>query len=205
MSEEVTDSQSTDVDQIDQTEVTKTKQDELNPNDLVAKKIIDENKKYRSRARTAEQKLEDANKRLADIERDRLEKEGKFKEASEFYKKEADGWKEKFEQATGSYAETVISSQVRAKAAELGCIDSEALLKLAPMSDLADEVDENFTVKPDAVIEMLKMMQKKSPYLFKKDAPKIEDGAPKEHKAAPPGIEGKSTLDLARMLIANKQ
>lgn len=177
MSEENIGSQPTDQVQPEPTTVN-TSENQVSDTDLhlhAGKALVDENRKYRNQKRASDKRADDAEAKLKEIERAKLESEGKHKEASEFYKKEADEWKVKFESATGSYATTIITSQVKAQAAQMGCIDPDALCKLAPMQDLADDVDENYIVKPEAVKGMLDMMQKRSPYLFKKQAPVIEN------------------------------
>ena len=178
---------------------------EYNAGDLVAKKLIDENRGYRKKNSEYRAKLEDMEKQLSQMQEAKLQEEGKYKEAAEFYKTKAAEFESKYKDATSSYASNVVTSQVRAKAAEMGCIDYEALVKLAPMQDLYDHIDEDFNVKPDAIQSVLEMMQQKRPWLFKKPGPKIEDGVPSKEPPTQSSVGGKGSLDLARMLSVGSQ
>ena len=163
---------------------------------LAGKKLIDENKKYRSQNRDFRQKLDDAEKKLGDFREQKLEEEGKFKEVSEFQKKRADNLEAKLKETQSNYGWNIITSQVKAKAAEMGCIDLEALVKLAPLNDLEEQVDEDFNIKPEAVSEMIDMMRTKRAWLFKKAAPKIEGGVPQQT----PQLAVESKKDFASQL-----
>ena len=147
--------------------------------DLVAKKLIDENKGYRRKNSDLRKDLETTQKERDTLQESKLLEEGKHKEAAEFWKDKAGVLEGKLKDSNSMYASKVVISQVKAKAAEMGCVDLEAMIKLAPMSDLYEDIDEEYNVKPEAVTSMLEMVKQKRDYLFKKAAPKIEDGNPK--------------------------
>lgn len=182
-----------------QTEETKT---EAQPKegDLVAKKLIDENRGYRNKNSGLRKDLETAQKELSDYQEAKLSEEGKHKEAAEFYKKKAADFEEKYKGATSSYATTVVTSQVKAAAAEMGCLDLDAVIKLAPMADLYDHIDEDYTIKPQAVKDLLDMMKQKRSYLFQKSAPKIEDAPLHPKPETQTGKPAASTWDMAKTL-----
>jgi len=168
--------------------------------DLVAKKLIDENRKYRAQKLELKKRVEDAEGKLSKYQEDKLEQEGKFKESSEFYKKKATELEEQLKSVNSSYGYKVVTSQVNTIAAEMGCVDKEALISLAPINDLYDDIDEDFNVKIEAIKGMLDMMQQKRPWLFEKRAPKMHVGVPAKPNVAE-GMEGKSAFDLAKSVL----
>ncbi len=178
------------------------KTEEPTAEQLAGKHLIDENRGYRRKNSDLRKKTDDLEAQLRSIQETELEKEGKHKEAAEFYKKKALELEDNLNIKTGKYAVKVITSQVRAAAAEMGCIDNEALVQLAPIADLKDDMDDDYNVKGEAVKSMLDMMQQKRPWLFKKTAPVIEDGKPTD--VIPPSegnsLKGKSVAELAAML-----
>jgi len=172
--------------------------------DLVAKKLIDENRKYRSQKLELKKRAEEAETALNKFQEDKLEQEGKYKESSEFYKKKATDAEQKLNTVESKYAYKVVTSQVRLIASEMGCVDSEALVSLAPINDLNDDIDEEFNVKPEAVKGMLDMMQQKRPWLFKKSGPKIQDGTPViQHETGQKPLAEMSLAEKA-ILLAKK-
>lgn len=144
-----------------------------------AKRLVEaseEAKKYRQKMVERGKELDSLKKKLEEIESSKMQEQGKFKELAESYKKEADEWKKRHESAHQTYAYKVITSQIKAEAAKIGCVDPDALIQLTNVSDL--EVDDDFNIKQESLKALMDQEFKKRSYLFKKDAPQIKDGTP---------------------------
>jgi hypothetical protein len=72
-----------------------------------------------------------------------------------------------------------------------GCVDANALMKLADLSDV--EVDaETFMADTDKVAEIVSSMKTSAPYLFSKSAPKVNGKLPAgEDVGAPKSVDFK--------------
>lgn len=147
----------------------------------------EEAKRYRQAAAEERRKREE-------METARLQEEGKHQELAEKYRKERDEALERATRATDSYARKTVGAQVRAVAAEMGCIDTDALVKLVNLDDIP--VDDDFNVDPVSVKSILEKERKGRSYLFGKSAPKVHDMAPNPN---PDTKQSEKTLDQMTM------
>lgn len=115
-------------------------------------------------------------RRLDEAEAAKLTEQGNFKEIAEKAQKKAAELEKELKSTKGSFAFKSVSNQVATEALRLGCIDTDALIKLTDLSDL--EVKEDYSVEPDSIKSLLDAMVKTKPFLFKKADPKISDGLP---------------------------
>lgn len=176
-------------------------------NEDYARALVDastEAKKYRVNLKDNKEKLAVAMKKIGEMESAKLKDQGQWKELAEMRGTELTEAKTQLELANTRFCGQVISSQIQSEAAKMGCIDLEALTSLAPVGDLAESVDDNYNVKPQAIKDLLEGVQKKRPYLFQKDAPVVKDGVPRTPDTGT-NLEGKSMTDLARALAMATQ
>ncbi len=133
--------------------------------------ILSDLKKEREKRRELETKFQE-------LERQKLEAEGKKDELIQNYKKQLDTYKQQITTSIKSKVE----GQIEMKARELGCVDTELLLKSADVNSV--EVDNtSFKVTdPESVQMMIEQVRKSKPYLFKQAGPEIRDGIPSNNK-----------------------
>ena len=144
-----------------------------NKSDTVA---YDTYRKTLNEAKTAKSKLQDAEAKLAENEQIKLEADGKKDEVIEKLRKEKADLFETNKNLTTTYAETQVRRQIELKAKELGCVDTDALVKLMDYDGL--DIDDGYNISTQSLdMVMLKAKQDKS-YLFSKPNPNVQDGAP---------------------------
>lgn len=151
-----------------------------------------------SEARNWRKKNSELKARLDEIEKSKLESEGKKDELIERLKKEAQTKEESLKQATQKYAYQVISSKIIEKAVNAGCVDTEALLALSDLNTL--EIDDNLSVDEKSVEHMINEAQKKRPYLFQQKKPLPKDGIPAKNMPEMLPGKGMSIDDIAKKI-----
>jgi hypothetical protein len=83
---------------------------------------------------------------------------------------------------------------VREEAAKIGCIDPDAVVKLADLSSV--EVDaKTFRADKTQLVEVLETLRKEKPYLFGKSGPKLNTKTP---GGAPPEEKKKAFKDMSQ-------
>jgi hypothetical protein len=117
------------------------------------------------------------------------ELEEKLMEKDQDVQKQANYWKEKYEQTSKklddtqkSYTWTTLTSQVKSKAQELGCTNPDKLVRLMDDEDLralSEEIGEDFKLNNDVLNGVLEKNKKENFFLFKDVAPKVANGMPK--------------------------
>lgn len=149
------------------------------PNETVSyesyQKAVDEAKKAKARSAQLEQEAESR-------KQEELKAQGKFKEIAESQATQIATLEKKLKEDNAKYAAKVVTSQIRAEAAKLGCVDPDALLKLMDMSEI--EVDGEFNIDPSKLKTVLEKEAKEKAYLFSKDAPTFRDAPPSSGKPA---------------------
>lgn len=112
--------------------------------------------------RKAQKQLKQQEQQIANFTK--LEDERKQAELTEIerYKKQADEYKAQLEAQASKFAEARKRNAFELAAQQAGAVDPSAAWKLADVSGL--EIDENGDVK--GVAEVMKSLQKQSPYLF---------------------------------------
>lgn len=147
------------------------------------KATAEEAKKYRQANAEMRAKLEQ-------IEREKLEAQGKWQEAAKLAEERA----KKIEKEHNAFKAQVkldkVHSQVKEQAARAGCVDTNALLKLVNTDDL--QYDDFGNVDADEVKALIESAQKEKAYLFQKNATQ-----PKDLPPAGGGPRGKALSDLS--------
>lgn len=151
--------------------------------------VAAENKKYR-------QEKNELKSRLEALENERLHEQGKFKEIAEKEKARADKAEKEARERHAKFALRTVESQVKAEAARLGCVDTDALVKLMDLTEL--EPNEDYDVDKSKLSEVMGRMQKEKGYLFQKAAP--------THRDMPPGSgrDGFKPKDVKEMSLSEK-
>lgn len=116
------------------------------------------------------------------IEKDKLEAQGKFQEIAQKEKERADKAEQIAKEAAKKFGWKLVQKAVEAEASKLGCVDSSALLALAPMDNI--EIDEEFNIDSTGVKAVIEAMAKEKPYLFQKTANNPKDLPPANNKGA---------------------
>lgn len=133
------------------------------------KRTLSEAKKFKSETAELRAKVEQ-------YEQSQLEEQGKYRELNEKLRKEKEEIFRQKKELEASIANERIRSQVDTKARELGCIDTEMLMKAMDVEGL--DVVDGYKVSEQSLEMVLNEVKEKKPYLFSKPAPKIHDGTP---------------------------
>jgi len=116
--------------------------------------------------------------RFQELERQKLEAEGKKDELIQSYKKQIDQYK----QQVITSIKSKVEDQIAMKAKDLGCVDTELLLKTVDTNSVEVDNSSFKITDPDAVMVMIEQVRKSKPYLFKQHGPEIRDGLPNNNK-----------------------
>jgi hypothetical protein len=146
-------------------------------------------------AKTYRQKLAEEKKRIADLERKKLEEGGQFQELANRYKLDAESALERADKLKQAFALKTVSDKVAVEAAKLGCVDPELLSSVLPLDQI--KVDEMFNVDTTSVKTLIEDVKRSKPYLFQKAPPKVNDVSPL------PRIE-EAKLDLSKLSMRER-
>ncbi len=138
--------------------------------------VLKKNRELLGVNKNLKSELEEIKSKFDELENNRLASEGK---KDDLLKKLQENLSEKekaLKTMQAKYAYNVVTNQVKTFAEKAGCLNADHLLKLGDLSTL--EVDENFNVPQDGIKGFIESLQKEAPYLFKKDAPNINDKKP---------------------------
>jgi hypothetical protein len=124
------------------------------------------------------------------LEAEKLQAEGKWKELAENNKKLADDFKSKNLNIVKNVSEKAIRSQFMREAEKLGCVDAEIAMKACSFDDL--EVTDDFEFDNQKLVGKIQELTKSKPYLFKKDFKMVQDINPSNNS-----ISTKSLMDLS--------
>jgi hypothetical protein len=150
-----------------------------NPAKRAYEGILTELKTERTKRREIEEKIQA-------IEAEKLLEQGKLKEYAETYKSRADKLESELKAVKHNYAFTTVKSQIERKASELGCIDSDLLLKAIDLDKI--QVDDSFVVDTRSLGEVLEGVRKAKPYLFKQEGQKFRDTTPGATSSGKPDL-----------------
>ena len=135
------------------------------------KKLLAEKKKLQA-------ERDEAAKKLADIETEKLQAAGKQDEVIQNLKADKKKIEDQFLNALGGFAQRSVETALEAEAAKLGCVDVGLLKKAVDLGEI-DVNKEDFSVDSDSLKKAIQGAQAKHPYLFKKAGPQFADGTPK--------------------------
>jgi hypothetical protein len=147
--------------------------------DLVA--VSAESKRYRQKASALNQELEDARKRLSELEEGKLREQGEYRKMYEDLKSKFDQESEQRKRDRAAFAYKTVTSQFMAEAAKMGCVKPDDLIKLASSDGLISDLEvseEDFSVSQESLKAALDTAQKRYAYLYTKSTPNIRDGVP---------------------------
>lgn len=152
------------------------------------KRTVGEVKRLKEQLREAQALKE----RLAELEQNEQMRAGKHEETIQSLRAELDKTKKSERSVFQKYAYKSLGSQVREEAMKHGCVDPNALMKLADLSDV--EVDaETFEADKEKIAEIVSSMKTSSPYLFAKAAPKVNGKMPSGEDV------GRKEIDFKKM------
>lgn len=132
------------------------------------------------------------------LEADKLQAEGKWKELAENNKKLADEFKSKNLNIVKTVSEKAIRSQFLREAEKLGCVDAEIAMKACSFDDL--EVTEDFEFDNQKLVSKIQDLTKSKPYLFKKDFSLPKDMTPNNGSLGSKKIEDLSIEELKKLI-----
>lgn len=136
------------------------------------------------------------------LEAEKLQAEGKWKELAENNKKLADEFKSKNLNIVKNVSEKAIRSQFMREAEKLGCVDAEIAMKACSFDDL--EVTEDFEFDNQKLIGKIQELTKSKPYLFKKDFKMVQDINPSNNSISTKSLTDLSENELKELLKTAK-
>lgn len=101
------------------------------------------------------------------LEQEKLQAEGQWKELAEKNKKLAEDFKAKNLNIIKSVSEKAVRSQFFREAEKLGCVDADLAFKALSFEDL--EITEDFEFDNQKLVGKIQELTKAKPHLFKKD------------------------------------
>ena len=148
--------------------------DEKQPNYEWHRRVLSENKKYKS-------KLNDVEERLKAYEERALEQQGKYQDLVKALREENSKLKSAVDERDSVYSWSKRSEALRHTAEKEGCVRAEHLLRLMSDEQLqAIEIDEDYNPVQEDVVRVINEF-KANPeydYLFKKKAPSVDTVTP---------------------------
>ena len=136
------------------------------------------------------------------LEAEKLQAEGKWKELAENNKKLADEFKSKNLNIVKNVSEKAIRSQFLREAEKLGCVDAEIAMKACSFDDL--EVTEDFEFDNQKLVGKIQELTKTKPYLFKKDFKMVQDINPSNNSISTKSLTDLSENELKELLKTAK-
>jgi hypothetical protein len=136
------------------------------------------------------------------LEAEKLQAEGKWKELAENNKKLADDFKSKNLNIVKNVSEKAIRSQFMREAEKLGCVDAEIAMKACSFDDL--EVTEDFEFDNQKLVGKIQELTKTKPYLFKKDFKMVQDINPSSKSISTKSLTDLSENELKELLKTAK-
>lgn len=136
------------------------------------------------------------------LEAEKLQAEGKWKELAETNKKLADEFKNKNLNIVKNVSEKAIRSQFMREAEKLGCVDAEIAMKACSFDDL--EVTEDFEFDNQKLVGKIQELTKSKPYLFKKDFKMVQDINPSNNSISTKPLTDLSENELKELLKTAK-
>lgn len=136
------------------------------------------------------------------LEAEKLQAEGKWKELAENNKKLADEFKSKNLNIVKNVSEKAIRSQFMREAEKLGCVDAEIAMKACSFDDL--EVTEDFEFDNQKLVGKIQELTKSKPYLFKKDFKMVQDINPSNSSIPTKSLTDLSENELKELLKTAK-
>lgn len=144
-------------------------------------KVLGEKKNTQAKIAEMQKLLAERDSTLSQIEQEKLEAQGKWKELAEANKKLAEEFKDKNFKLVKNVADKTIKSQFKSISEKLGCVDPELAYMACSFEDL--EVGEDFEFDQVKLESKIQDLTKARPHLFKKDFKIPADVIPKDKVA----------------------
>lgn len=164
------------------------------------KKTLSEAKRLKEQLKEA-QALKD---RLVELEQNEQVRLGKHEETIADLRKQVEAANKGKKEVFQKFAYKSLGEQVKSEALKHGCVDPDALMKLADLSDV--EIDaETFEADREKLAEIVSGIKGSKPYLFNKAAPKVNGSMPAGERP-PKEIDFKkmSTTEITEWLNKNR-
>lgn len=149
------------------------------------KKVLHEKKEFQDRYQKLQSELDS-------IKEQKLLDSGKEREALEQAKKKLNEYEQKFSETSRKFKERLVTEQIKRKANEHGCVDPDALIRLADFSTI--EVDEDFNIK-SGLEEAISRLKQEKTYLFKSQVPGVKDLPPVNNMD---GFKSKTAFEMSK-------
>lgn len=168
MSEESTETDVNDTD-VNDTESTSVK----NPDAVLRKnrELLGSNKKLKDQ-------LTELTDRLKAIESEKLSAQGKKDEQIQLLAKQLGDAQTKAKKMEAHFAYQVVTNKVKAKADQLGCRNSDHLIRSIDLSNLSVDAENGFAVADEEINEVLTEAKKSYPYMFEDKTKTVKDRPP---------------------------
>jgi hypothetical protein len=158
-------------------------------------KLLGEKKKL-------QQEMLETKARLDQYEQEKLEHEGKLKEALENAKKSAQSERDRGLKTFKAASELLVKNQINSLASQYGCIDNEILVKALDFEDL--EITEDLQFDSEKLKFKIEDLTKKKPYLFKKDFKLPQDVTPSNGQIPSKPLHELSEAEIKQLLKTAK-
>lgn len=124
-------------------------------------------------------KYDELEKRLKDIESNKLEAEGKKDEALNSYKKRVEELEGSLSTTKKSFAWNTVVGEIKREAMKQGCVNPDKLIRLMSDDQLnAIEIDDNFAVSVDSVKRVVEESKKDNGFIFSSPGKAAAHGNP---------------------------
>lgn len=182
-----------------------TEQTETNDSEIVVNRSAEELarrlKEVSNEAKQYRQRLALEKKEKEELQKKQLADQGQFKELADIYKGKAEAAESQAKKLRDAFAMKTVADAVALEAVRQGCIDTEAVLQLAPLDQVP--IGDGFEVDRTHVKAILEQFKAGKPYLFQKQAPKIPDGVPVRPTApAAKPLDQMSKQEIEQALLA---
>lgn len=147
-------------------------------------KVLGEKKKL-------QKEHEEMKMKLDLYEQEKLEAEGKIKEANENLKKRVQESDERFKDLFKKVTLKSFKSEFHREAEKLGCVDAELAYMACDFSDI--EVTEDIEFNKESISKKVESLSKAKPHLFRKDVKLPNDMTPSSQG----GFQQKSLSDMS--------
>jgi len=169
--------------------------DSVNTENAEVKALKSHSEKLLAEKKKLAKDHDDLKQKLATMEQQSLEAQGKYKEMYEQAKKTAEDKEVQVKNLVKEFGSKTLKSSFTQEAQKAGCIDAEALYRLVDLGTV--EIGDNFSFNQDQLKTVLVEAQKSRSYLFNKEA-----SAPKD--ATPNNKQQNGTLDLSKLTFEEK-
>lgn len=144
------------------------------------------NRELLGKLKAEKQKRQEFEDRLAAIEQEKLESEGKYVDAYKKTKEQLELAEKRNKEVINGFRFRAIESAITNKALEAGCKKPNAILRLLDNDDKSlIEVDDSYNVDSTTLSPIMDKMREEYPELFQKTSPAVKD-VPPTRDIAPP-------------------